>query len=279
MAKSIKLTLLDFARDAKAGQASWLANAANPKQVEAYIQAIDKCILRSDLDEEVFTFVIAGSPPFQTPQALKEYMLSIPEDTMYPEILNGLQNVYTTYCQILQEDLQLSLDERLIQDATDYAHYLRPDAKTFVEQFVTEHHHLPMFYLLMQYYSLFRKPYVIAMYESIGLFGVKKSLDQLADELHKSKRTIRTKILDHLEFLCCRQLHEPNWEYYFPLFTESPLTMDNIPYETIRDEEQLLISKEDFLYLCNLCLPWSGYNPHRSPRSHARIHNPHRSNP
>lgn len=231
------------------------------EHMTAYEKAIDKSYVKGTLCHHNLVFIIGGLG-LKTPKMLHTFNKVFIEG----DRINGmpaaqkqeLLDLYAEYERILAEDpSSISPKERMMQDAKDYAPKLTPDEITFVKRYVDEHGHLPMFYLLTRHYSHSEDRYVKAMCDYLGMFGTKKTLDQLHEELHLSKETTREKVQREISQMEFRQMHEHNWEPYREAFTAQILTVDNIHYETIKEQEQLQITKEDFLELCRHCLPWA----------------------
>jgi hypothetical protein len=231
------------------------------EHMTAYENAIDKSYVKGTLSHHNLAFIIGGFG-LMTPKMLHAFNeMFVKNDRikgMPASQKQELLDLYTEYERILAEDpLSISPKERMMQDAKDYAPALTADEMAFVNRYIDEHEHLPMFYLLTRHYSHSEDKFIKAMCEYLGMFGKKKILDQLSEELHLSKQTVREKVQREISQMEFRQMHEHNWEPYREDFTAQILTVDNIHYETIKEQEHLQITKEDFLNLCRHCLPWA----------------------
>ena len=159
---------------------------------------------------------------------------------------------------------QLSRKEQLMCYATYIAVRITDEQKQFLSQFIDEHDHLPMFWLITKFYENMDKndkearPYVAAR-EFYGLCSdERKSFEQLQSELGVSRQRVR-EILYHgfPGGLYGKSKPASCWEPYRALFTAPLLTADNCHYEQIKEQEHLHMDVDCFLRVLGICLPWA----------------------
>lgn len=152
----------------------------------------------------------------------------------------------------------LNAKERLLKIACNFALGLTDEEQQFVSRFIDEHDRLPMFWLVAKFYENIDKPAMKVAREYYGICGLRKSHEQLQQELGLTPQrvlTLQRAGLFHGSYH--KQSPKSCWDAYRPLFAEPILTMDNIPYEQIKAEEHLVMDADCFMLLVGRCLPWT----------------------
>jgi hypothetical protein len=152
----------------------------------------------------------------------------------------------------------LSPKERLMKIAYNFAIRLTDEELQFVSRFIDEHDHLPMFWLVAKFFENVDVTAMKVAREYYGICGPRKSLEQLQQEFGLTAQRIRIHQEEGLyRGAYAKQLPEACWDAYRPLFAETILTMDNIHYKQIKEEEHLQMDADCFFRLVGLCLPWT----------------------
>ena len=152
----------------------------------------------------------------------------------------------------------LSPKERLMKIAYNFAIRLTDEELQFVSRFIDEHDHLPMFWLVAKFFENVDVTAMKVAREYYGICGPRKSLEQLQQEFGLTAQRVRIRQEEGLHRgAYAKQSPQACWDAYRPLFAETILTMDNIPYERIKEEEHLQMDADCFFRLVGLCLPWT----------------------
>ena len=184
-----------------------------------------------------------------------------PSPELTPKMVDEFIRLHTYYEQFysLQAFDQLSYKEQLLFYARHIAGRLTDKQEQFVSQFIDEHDHLPIFYLITAFYENTDIKSCIAARDYHGLCGgERKSLEQIQSELGVCRSYAHHKIrrgfpdgLFHVDIpLSC-------WEPYRELFAKLPLlTADNCHYEQIKEEEYLYMNVNEFMVAVIMRVPW-----------------------
>ena len=153
---------------------------------------------------------------------------------------------------------QLSPKERLLKIANNFAIRLTDEEQQFVSRFLDEHNRLPMFWLVAKFYENVDVTAMKVAREYYGICGPRKSLEQLQQEFSLTAQRVLIRQEEGLyRGSYAKESPKACWDAYRPLFAEPILTLDNIPYEQIKEEEHLQMDADCFFRLVGHCLPWT----------------------